>query len=221
MSQKKVPFYRRMWILAPLALMAFVILISGSLFRIMGDMIVASDRPSPSDAAVVLNSGLEYYPRLIQAADLYGRGLVTNVVINGNRKTDSLRDLERRGFKRCCPWYSDAVSILTMLGVPEAKIIRISNEDAYDTVSEAEVVGRELINRKWTTITITTSKFHSRRAKFIWQKMYGNHLSIFMVSANTDPYDPNNWWTDGRQIRWVLTEYGAWIYYWWKEIKGI
>ena len=210
-----------MWILAPVALMAFVILISGSLFRIMGDMIVASDRPSPSDAAVVLNSGLEYYPRLIQAADLYGRGLVTNVVINGNRKTDSLRDLERRGFKRCCPWYSDAVSILTMLGVPEAKIIRISNEDAYDTVSEAEVVGRELINRKWTTVIITTSKFHSRRAKFIWQKMYGNHLSIFMVSANTDPYDPNNWWTDGRQIRWVLTEYGAWIYYWWKEIKGI
>jgi uncharacterized SAM-binding protein YcdF (DUF218 family) len=217
----KVPFYRRMWILAPVALMAFVILISGSLFRIMGDMIVASDRPSPADAAVVLNSGLEYYPRLIQAADLYRQGLAANVVINGNRKTDSLRDLERRGFKRCCPWYSDSVSILTMLGVPEAKIIRISNEDAYDTVSEAEVVGRELIDRKLTTVIITTSKFHSRRAKFIWQKMYGNHLSIFMVSANTDPYDPNNWWTDGRQIRWVLTEYGAWIYYWWKEIKGI
>jgi len=221
MPQEKVPFYRKLWILLPLGMIIFVILISGSLFRIMGDMIVASDRPSPSDAAVVLNSGLEYYPRLIQAADLYGRGLVTNVVINGNRKTDSLRDLERRGFKRCCPWYSDAVSILTMLGVPEAKIIRISNEDAYDTVSEAEVVGRELINRKWTTVIITTSKFHSRRAKFIWQKMYGNHLSIFMVSANTDPYDPNNWWTDGRQIRWVLTEYGAWIFYWWKEIKGI
>ena len=221
MSQKKVPFYRRMWILAPLALMAFVILISGSLFRIMGDMIVVDDKASPADAVVVLNTGLEYYPRLIQAADLYGRGLASHVVINGNRKTDSLRDLERRGFKRCCPWYSDAVGILTMLGVPEAKIIRISNEDAYDTVSEAEVVGRELINRKWTTITITTSKFHSRRAKFIWQKMYGNHLSIFMVSANTDPYDPNNWWTDGRQIRWVLAEYGAWIFYWWKEIKGI
>jgi len=221
MSQKKVPFYRRMWILAPLALMAFVFLISGSLFRIMGGMIVVSNRPSPSDAAVVLNSGLEYYPRLIQAADLYRQGLAAHVVINGNRKTDSLRDLERRGFKRCCPWDSDAVGILTMLGVPEAKIIRISNEDAYDTVSEAEVVGPELINRKWATVIITTSKFHSRRAKFIWQKMYASRFKIFMVSAKTDPYDPNNWWKDGRQIRWVLTEYGAWIFYWWKEITGI
>jgi uncharacterized SAM-binding protein YcdF (DUF218 family) len=221
MSQKKVPFYRRMWILAPLALMAFVILISGSLFRIMGDMIVVSDRPSPSDAAVVLNTGLEYYPRLIQAADLYRRGLAANVVINGNRKTDSLRDLERMGFKSCCPWYSDSVSILTMLGVPEDKIIRISNEDAYDTVSEAEAVGRELIDRNWTTIIITTSKYHSRRAKYIWQKLHTNRLTIFMVSAKTDPYDPDNWWKDGRKIRWVLTEYGAWIFYWWKEITGI
>jgi len=221
MSQKKIPFYRKVWILAPLALMAFVILISGSLFRIMGDMIVVNDTPTPSEAAVVLNSGIEYYPRLIQAADLYRRGLAANVVINGNRKTDVLRDLERMGFKRCCPWYSDSVGILTMLGVPDAKIIRISNEDAYDSVSEAEVVGQELIARKWTTVIVTTSKYHSRRAKFIWQKKYGKQLTIFMVSAETDPYDPNNWWTDGRQIRWVLAEYGAWIFYWWKEITGI
>jgi uncharacterized SAM-binding protein YcdF (DUF218 family) len=217
----KVPFYRRMWILAPVALMAFVILISGSLFRIMGDLIVVSDRPSPSDAAVVLNTGIEYYPRLIQAADLYRQGLAAHIVINGNRKTDSLRDLERRGFKRCCLWDSDSVSILTMLGVPEDKIIRISNEDAYDTVSEATVVGRELIDRKLTTVIITTSKYHSRRAKFIWQKRYGKQLTIFVVSAETDPYDPDNWWKDGRQIRWVLAEYGAWIFYWWKEITGI
>ena len=221
MTQKKVPFYRRMWILMPLALMAFVILISGSLFRIMGNMIVVNDTPPPCAAAVVLNSGIEYYPRLIQAADLYRRGLVANVVINGNRKTDALRELERMGFKPCCPWYSDEVSILTMLGVPVAKITSISNEDAYDSVSEAEVVGRKLIKRKWAAVIITTSKYHTRRAKFIWQKMYKNRITIFMVSAKTDPYDPDNWWKDGRQIRWVLAEYGAWLYYWWKEITEL
>jgi len=221
MPPKKVPFYRRVLVLAPLALMAFVILISGSLFRIMGDLIVVNDTPSRSDAVVVLNSGLEYYPRLIQAADLFRRGLAEHVVINGNRKTDSLRELERMGFKRCCPWDSDSVSILTMLGVPEVNIIRISNEDAYDTVSEAEMVGRELIGRNWTTVIITTSKFHSRRAKYIWQKAYEEQLTIAAVSAKTDPYDPDNWWRDARQIRWVLAEYGAWIFYWWKEITGI
>lgn len=187
----------------------------------MGNMIVVNDTPPPCAAAVVLNSGIEYYPRLIQAADLYRRGLVANVVINGNRKTDALRELERMGFKPCCPWYSDAVSILTMLGIPEANITSISNEDAYDSVSEAEVVGRKLIKRKWAAVIITTSKYHTRRAKFIWQKMYKNRITIFMVSAKTDPYDPDNWWKDGRQIRWVLAEYGAWLYYWWKEITEL
>jgi len=218
MSQKKIPFYRSLRVLTPLALMVFVIVISGALFRIMGDMIVADEKASPADAVVVLNTGIEYYPRLIQAADLYRQGLAENIVINGDRKTDTLRDLERRGFKPCCPWYADSVSILALLGVPEDKIIRISNEDAYDTVSEADAVGRELIKRKWTAVIITTSKYHTRRAKFIWQKMYKNRITIFMVSAKTDPYDPDNWWKDGRQIRWVLAEYGAWLYYWWKEI---
>ena len=221
MSPKKAPFYRRLWILIPLALMAFVVIISGALFRIMGDMIVIDEKASPADAVVVLSTGIEYYPRLIQAADLYRQGLAANVVINGDRKTDTLRDLERKGFKTCCPWYTDSVSILNMFGVPEDKIIRISNEDAYDTVSEADAVGRELIKKKWTTVIITTSKYHTRRAKFIWQKMYKNRLTIFMVSAKTDPYDPDNWWKDGRQIRWVLTEYGSWIYYWWKAITEL
>ena len=204
-----------------MALMVFVIVISGALFRIMGDMIVADEKASPADAVVVLSSGIEYYPRLIQAADLYRQGLAVNVVINGDRKTDTLRDLERKGFKTCCPWYADSVSILAILGVPEDKIIRISNQDAYDTVSEADVVGRELIKRKWTSVIITTSKYHTRRAKFIWQKMYKKRITIFMVSAKTDPYDPDNWWKDGRQIRWVLAEYGAWLYYWWKEITEL
>jgi len=221
MSQKKTPFYRSLWILTPVALMVFVIVISGALFRIMGDMIVADEKASPADAVVVLSSGIEYYPRLIQAADLYRQGLAVNVVINGDRKTDTLRDLERKGFKTCCPWYADSVSILAILGVPEDKIIRISNQDAYDTVSEADVVGRELIKRKWTSVIITTSKYHTRRAKFIWQKMYKKRITIFMVSAKTDPYDPDNWWKDGRQIRWVLAEYGAWLYYWWKEITEL
>ena len=221
MSQKKIPFYRSLWILTPVALMVFVIIISGALFRIMGDMIVADEKASPADAVVVLSSGIEYYPRLIQAADLYRQGLAVNVVINGDRKTDTLRDLESKGFKTCCPWYADSVSILAILGVPEDKIIRISNQDAYDTVSEADVVGRELIKRKWTSVIITTSKYHTRRAKFIWQKMYKKRITIFMVSAKTDPYDPDNWWKDGRQIRWVLAEYGAWLYYWWKEITEL
>ena len=206
MLKRKHTARRTIWILIALALMTFVLAFSGALFRIMGDLVVIDDKALVSDAVVVLNTGIEYYPRLIQAADLYRQGKAKYIVINGDRKTDTLRDLEAQGFKTCCPWYSDSVSILSMFGVPDDKIIPISVEDAYDTVSEAEAVGRELLKKKWTTIIITTSKYHTRRAKFIWQKMFGKQLTIFMVSAKSDPYDPHNWWKDGRQIRWLLAE---------------
>ena len=221
MLKRKFTVRRSLWVLIPLSIVLLIVIFTGTILRTMGRLIVVDENPPRSDAVVILNTGVEYYPRLIQAADLYRQELAQNVVINGNRKTDTLRDLERKGFKKCCPWYADSVSILTMLGVPEDKIIRISIEDAYDTVGEADAVGRELIKRKLTTVIITTSKYHTRRAKFIWQKRHENRLTIFMVSAKIDPYDPNNWWKSGRQIRWVLAEYGAWLYYWWKEITEL
>jgi uncharacterized SAM-binding protein YcdF (DUF218 family) len=127
-----------------------------------------------------------------------------------------LRSLEEKGFQRCCPWYAESLRILSMFGVPKDQVISISAEDAYDTVSEAEIVGTEILQKEFTKIIITTSKFHTRRARFIWNKRFGDALSIRSVSAKTDPYDPKGWWKEGRQIRWVLAEYGAWIYYWWK-----
>ena len=221
MLKRKITVRRWLWVLIPLFILLLIVIFTGTILRTLGRLIVVDENPPHADAVVVLNTGVEYYPRLIQAAEIYRQGMAENVVINGNRKTDTLRELEAGGFKTCCPWYTDSVSILKMFGVPEGKIIRISIEDAYDTVSEADAVGKELIKKEFVKVIITTSKYHTRRAKFIWKKMYENRLTIFMVSAKTDPYDPDNWWKDGRQIRWLLAEYGAWVFYWWKEVTGI
>ncbi|MBW1944945.1 MAG: YdcF family protein [Deltaproteobacteria bacterium] len=196
-------------------------LFSGSLLRGLGRFVVVDETPVPSDAVIVLNTGVEYYPRLVEAADLYRKGLVKRVIINGNRKTDSLRELENRGFKRCCPWYENSLRILSLFGVPRDKVTCISAEDVYDTVSEAKVVGREVLGRGLHSVLITTSKYHTKRARYIWKKMYDGRLSIRTVAAKTDPYDPSGWWRDGRQIRWVMAEYGAWIYYWWKNLGTV
>lgn len=193
--------------------------LSGTILGWLGESLVLDENPVPSDAIVALNSGVEYYPRLIEAAELFKKGFARNIVINGNRKTDVLRSLEDKGFKNCCPWYENSLRILSLLGVPNDKVVCISAEDAYDTMSEAEAVGRELSRKGFMRIIITTSKYHTRRAHFIWTKMFGDKFSICSVSAKTDPYDPKGWWNEGRQIRWVLAEYGAWIFYYWKSMK--
>jgi uncharacterized SAM-binding protein YcdF (DUF218 family) len=182
----------------------------------LGEFLVLDKKPEKADAVVVLNTGMEYFPRLIEAADLYQRGFVDKIIINGNRKTEVLRSLEAKGFRPCCLWHEDRVRILELFDVPRQAVIAISAEDAYDTVSEAAQVGKALLQRNFTQIILTTSKSHTRRAHYIWEKMYGGRLKITPVSAKSDPYDPEGWWKNGRQIRWVLAEYGAWLYYGWK-----
>lgn len=200
------------------AILVLFYFVSTPILTLAGQWLVLDEKPTHSDAVVVLYTGVEYYPRLIQAAQLYRTGYARHVVINGNRKSDVLRELESKGFEPCCPWYEDSVRILELLGVPRKDVIPISAEDAYDTVSEAEAVGQELIHRGFRTVIVTSSKSHTRRAAFIWKTLFKDQLTVTVVPAATDPYDPSGWWKQGRQIRWVLAEYGAWLYYWWKRI---
>jgi len=218
-TQKKIPGVLKFAVFILIAAAA-VYQFSDPILKAIGGFIVKDETPVRSDAVVVLNSGVEYYPRLIEAASLYKRGFAQTVVINGNRKTDVLRELENKGFESCCPWYEDSLRILSLFGVPRSNIIWISAEDAYDTISEAEAVGNELIHKGFSRIILATSKYHSRRAHYIWQRMFKNKLAICSVSAKSDPFDQRAWWKDGRQIRWVLAEYGAWIYCYWKPVKA-
>ena len=57
--------------------------------------------------------------------------------------------------------------ILELLGVQKEYIATISAEDAYDTVSEAATIGKELGKIGISKIIVTTSKFHIRRAEHI------------------------------------------------------
>jgi uncharacterized SAM-binding protein YcdF (DUF218 family) len=205
-----------------LSIVIFIILLfalSRIILSSIGEFLVFDETALKSDAIVVLNTGMEYYPRLIESADLFKRGLSDKIIINGNRKSDKLREIEDLGFVECCPWYENSLRILSLFGVPRNNVICISAEDTYDTVSEAKIVGEEIVKNGLKRVIITTSKSHTRRAKCIWKRMYRDRLSLSIVSAKADPYDPNGWWKDGRQIRWVLAEYGAWIYYGWKKLR--
>ncbi|NIO08269.1 MAG: hypothetical protein GTO40_09790 [Deltaproteobacteria bacterium] len=215
-----MPRRRIVFVVLAICLAALIVYFSfGLAMSSLGRFLVRSDNPTQVDAVVVLSTGVEYYPRLIEAARLFREGYAAKVVINGNRKTDVLRDLESKGYTPCCPWYENSLRILEQLGVPRNRVLAISAEDAYDTVSESIVVGNAITKAGISKIIITTSKYHTRRAEYIWRRNFPNQFSIQMVAASTDPYSPTGWWKEGRQVRWVLAEYGAWLYYVWKRVS--
>lgn len=201
-----------------LILLAFLVVIHEKILSGIGSFLVVQDTPKKAEAAVVLNTGIDIYPRLMEAANLYKHVKVDRVVINGNRKSDILRGLENNGYEPPCKWYAKEINVLTHLGVAKDHIMAVSAEDAYDTITEAKIVGGILINNGMSDVVITTSKFHSRRARHIWNKMYKGKLKVFVAPAQNDPFNPDAWWKSGRQIRWVLSEYGAWIYYYWMQL---
>ena len=205
---------------AVLLIAILAILFSGPILTAVGSWPMVDDPPSTADAVVVLYTGVEYYPRLVEAASLYGAGHAGKVVINGNRKSDVLREIERNGFAPTCYWAEDYIRILELYGVPRTDVIAVSAEDAFDTISEAEAVGSRLRDDDIHNIILTTSKFHARRARHIWRARFKNRLHVSAVAAKSDPYSPSCWWKEGRQIRWVMAEYGAWGYYWWRTLWG-
>jgi uncharacterized SAM-binding protein YcdF (DUF218 family) len=184
----------------------------------MGSFVVSEGTPRKADAVVVLNTGLEYYPRLIQAARLYREGYARLVVIDGNRKTDVLRRLESMGYRRAAPWDEDSRRILALLGVPREDVLSISAEDAFDTISEVRAVGPVLAQKGIKRLLLVTSRFHTRRADYVWSHLFPDQFEIATIAASEDPYDPKSWWKDGRQTRWVLAEYGGWLFYFWDSL---
>jgi uncharacterized SAM-binding protein YcdF (DUF218 family) len=205
-------------ILGLVGLLGLIVLFHPVWLSLAGRFPVLDEPRKKSDLAVVLNTGVEIYPRLMAAAELYRQEWVGGVAVNGNRKSDTLREMERMGLRPCCPWYEDHLRILALLGVPRTRVVVIAAEDAYDTVSEAERVGRRLLATGTKSILLVTSKYHTRRAGFIWKRLYGDRLAIRVVAAKNDPFTTEGWWRDGRQIRWLLAEYGAWGFYWWKRL---
>ncbi len=144
-----------------LLILGILYLLSGPVLSSIGEFLVVDEPPVHSDAIVVPLMGVEYYPRLLEAAELYVKGYAPIVVIDGNRKNDTIRALEKKGFKRCCPWYEDPLRVLSMSGVPRERVLCIDAEDAYDTVSEARAVGTRLVDQgfKSRVLTRTGLKF--------------------------------------------------------------
>lgn len=185
----------------------------------MGKFLVVESAPvRQSDAVVVLSTGVDYLPRLMQAADLHRKGTAKLVVINGNRKSEAHRKLEKQGYVSPYPWHMRTVSILEFLGVDTRRVIAVDAQDVYDTFSEARLVGDDLRHRQVQKVIITTSKFHTRRALAIWRHLHGDTLEIQVVAARDDPFDVSGWWRDGRQIRQLMAEYGAWLFFWGKQL---
>jgi uncharacterized SAM-binding protein YcdF (DUF218 family) len=127
----------------------------------------AGKAPRRADAVIVLSGGRE---RLPPAMKLIRDGVAPLLAISSVDRTHPWR-LARA---LCAAGRYDGARVLCFDAAP------------YSTKGESETVARIARARRWSSIVVVTSRFHTTRAHLLFQRCYHGRLSMVGV--------PFTWW---------------------------
>jgi len=174
------------------------------IFRLMGEGWVVEDTLERSDAILVLSDDNFYADRATHASQLYRQGLAPIVVASGRR----LR-----------PYAGIAELIehdLIERGVPKDKILRVSH-DADNTREEAATLALIAKQKKWRSVIVVTSNFHTRRARYIFFHVFPKDINIRITGARDGDFDPERWWEKRISVKDLSREIAGMIVAIWEQ----
>ena len=187
-------------------LLVFFILAGIFIVPKLGQWLVFEDELQESDLIVVLMGSM--YDRILESVDLYGEGYSDRIVMVKSYRAakDIIID---RGIKV----YENALlnKMAAMdLGIPEEDVI-VLDGNSRSTQDEAMTI-REYVrnNKEIKSIILVTSKFHSGRAKKIFEKalsVLDREIVIYCSPSKYDPSNVNQWWRNREDFQWVVFQY--------------
>jgi len=155
------------------------------LMRFAGEGLVVEDQLERSDAIILLSDDNFYADRATRAAELYRQNLAPTVVASGFR----LRP------------YAGISELMTHdlveRGVPKERVVPFP-QDADNTREEAEALKTLARQKGWKSVIIVTSNYHTRRARYIFRKVFPGDIKVAMASARDADFDPSNWYEQRR-----------------------
>lgn len=102
---------------------------------------------------------------------------------------------------------------LTSRGVRDDQIEVLSGR-SISTWTDATSLLRFMREHPGVTIAITTDGFHTRRARWVFQRVLGREAQrVFFVSAPSDTVSSGNWWTTEEGLAMYLAEYSKFFAY--------
>jgi uncharacterized SAM-binding protein YcdF (DUF218 family) len=188
-------------------LLAALYLARHPIFRLVGEGWVVDDTLERSDAIFVLSDDNFYADRATHAAQVYRQGFAPVVVASGRR----LR-----------PYAGIAELMehdLIERGVPKDKIIRITH-DAENTREEAKSLAQLAKQRKWRSVIVVTSNYHTRRARYIFSHVFPKDIKIRVSGASDGDFDPERWWEKRLSVKELARELAGMLVAIWEQHAG-
>ena len=176
------------------------------ILRFTAESWIVEDPAVKSDALIVLSDDNFYADRATRAAELFREGKAPLIVASGRRLRPNAGIAELMEHD------------LIERGVPKEKIVRLVH-DADNTREEAVAVARLVKERKWHSVIVVTSNYHTRRARYIFRKVFPQGIELRMASARDGDFDPQQWWVKRKSIKELTREFAGMLVALW-ELHG-
>jgi uncharacterized SAM-binding protein YcdF (DUF218 family) len=176
-----------------LALLGGLYIFRHPLLRAAGGFWVVGEAPAPADAILILGDDNYEADRAARAAELY-RGRWAPLVVGSGRYLRpyaSIAQLMQRD--------------LTQRGVPESAVVVFAHH-ARNTREEAEALRKLAVERHWRHVIVVTSNFHTRRARYIFRRVWPPDYEFRIIAAADANYDPATWWESRASVKTFLYE---------------
>jgi uncharacterized SAM-binding protein YcdF (DUF218 family) len=166
----------------------------------MGKYLVFEKPVQKADVMVVLSG--DNGERIEAAVELYKKGYSRKILMAG-------------GGKYFGHYYSEYMKNYALeLGVPKRAVIEERN--ALSTFENAAFLIPMIKEKKWQNILIVTSKYHTRRAYKIFEKVLIHDaklkVNIFILGSD-DKIDYQKWWKNHESAEYILIEWAKTIVY--------
>ena len=188
------------------ALCALVYFVRHPIMRYGAEAWVVDEPAAHADALVVLSDDNFYADRATHATELYRQGVAGIVVASGRRLRPNAGLSELMAHD------------LVERGVPKEKIVRFAH-DADSTSEEAVALTHFVEEHKWKSVVVVTSNYHTRRARYIFQKVFPAGIAVSVASARDGDFDPQRWWEKRKSTKLFAREMVGMLLALW-ELRG-
>jgi uncharacterized SAM-binding protein YcdF (DUF218 family) len=158
------------------------------IMRFAAESWVVDEPAAHADAIVVLSDDNFYGDRATHAAELFRQGVAPVVVASGRklRPNAGISELIEHD--------------LIERGVPKQNIVAFAHQ-AEDTWEEAQAIAQLARQNHWKTLVIVTSNYHTRRVRYIFDKVLPKGITATVASARDGDFDPERWWEKRESIK--------------------